>query len=98
MNFLFGTFSGLFISGSIVGSYISYPYTKKILEESKTQNFPTKILSYYGATMTTTGMSIGYGFAFALSPILIPSIIISKYNSVSFDNKMEPIDIITLAK
>ena len=98
MNFLFGTFSGLFISGSIVGSYISYPYTKKILEESKTQNFPTKILSYYGATMTTTGMSIGYGFAFALSPIIIPSILMNKQNSYLVDTKMDPIDIISISK
>jgi hypothetical protein len=97
MNFLFGTFSGLFLTGTAVGSYNAYPYSKKILEESKTQNIPNKCLSYYGALMTTSGMSIGTGFAFALSPIILPTIMLNKYKPLE-NTKMDPIDIISISK
>lgn len=97
MNFLAGTFSGLFLTGTVVGSYTAYPYTKKILEESKTQNIPNKFLSYYGALMTTCGLSIGTGFAFALSPIILPTIIMSKHKPLE-NTKIDPIDIISISK
>ena len=99
MNFFLGTVSGLFLTGSIVGSYVAYPYSKKIFDESKTQNLPNKFLSYYGTVMTITGISLGTGFAFALSPIIIPTIMLNKYssNNKSVSN-MDPIDIISISK
>jgi hypothetical protein len=97
MNFALGTFSGLFLTGSIIGTYHAYPYSKKIMMESRTQNYPSKLLSCYGAFATTAGMSIGTGFMFALSPIIIPTMILHKMD-YKFENKMEPIDIISISK
>jgi hypothetical protein len=96
MNYLYGTISGLFLTGSIVGSYTARPYCKKIYEESKTQKLSNKLVSYYGATMTFTGLTLGSGFAFTLAPVIIPIILIS--NTKYVKSKMEPVDIISLSK
>jgi hypothetical protein len=96
INFLLGTFSGLFISGSVVGYQHSITYTNKILDEAKEQEYPLKLGSYYGAFLTTFSISTGYGFIFASAPIWFP---INVFNKLSKSQiKIEPEDLISLTK
>jgi hypothetical protein len=96
ISFLFGTFSGLFISGTVVGYQQSIPYTNKVLTEAKSEEYPLKLASYYGAFLTTFSISTGYGFIFASSPIWLPYTIMNQASKTKI--KMEPIDIISLTK
>ena len=94
LHFLLGTFSGLFISGVMVGSKYSLPYTKKCIEEASCHNIPLNLVSYYGAFLTTFSISYGYGMMFVTSPIWVPIKLLSESNNI----ELEPIDIISLSK
>lgn len=93
-NFLLGTISGLFISGTIVGCKYSIPYTNKCIKEAQLQNIPLNVVSYYGAFLTTFSISYGYGIMFVTSPIWLPIKLLSNSNNI----KLEPVDIISLSK
>jgi hypothetical protein len=91
---LLGFFTGLYVSGFGVGLYNSYKFSSKIIQESKTQPYPHKFISYYGATVCSLSMGFASGFTFVASPILFPVFILKQPTLY----KIDEYDIITFTK
>jgi hypothetical protein len=96
--YLAGFFTGLYVSGFGVGVYNSIKYSSKIIQESKTQPYPYKFISYYGATVCSISMGVASGFTFIASPIIVPLAICRTPLNKPISHKIDEYDIITFSK